>query len=275
MDHQKELKNFLSRKRKQLKREKLGLSVLDKRHQSNCPKRHEIASLLHISPEWYERIEQGRANISDDLYIRIVNLFQFTEEEQTYLSYLIGKMPSMSSQAFSFMTAEELDALYLLVQKIPYPAALNDYCWNILHWNDGFVQVFGDIGSLLPEENRNSLSFLFHDSFRERIVNWDVTAKQMLALFRADYIRRSIQPEMKEKFESIINDLYNKNEEFAKWMEELPFCLKSNIEITVKDGSMGCMSYKQASFILHDNQNIYLTVYMPILNSKQGKTQIG
>jgi hypothetical protein len=97
----------------------------------------------------------------------------------------------------------------------PYPAYVMDARTDLLAWNRATCAVLAPLDAM-PEKERNVLRILFaNPTVRLRLMNWEATAKYMLARFRV--ARMSLGP--LARFDEIVADLTERSTEFGAWWQ--------------------------------------------------------
>src|SRR5271170_5739014 len=178
-------------------------------------RREEVAQRANISPTWYTWLEQGRGGApSADVLDRISRALMLTDVEREHLFLVgLGRLPEVRYQAAGGVTPRlqrVLDALD------PCPAVIRTAIWDVVAWNRGATVIFGDYGSLRPEQ-RNILRFIFLDPHaRAAQYDWESVARFVLGAFRVDAARAGAAAEV----EPLVDELCRLSPEFkAMWRE--------------------------------------------------------
>src|SRR5262249_14066389 len=93
LERHQELGEFLRSHRAHLSPEQVGLSRGLRRRTPGL-RREEVALLAGVSPEWYTRLEQGRAiNVSVQFLESLARVLHLDDNERTYLFMLAHRQP--------------------------------------------------------------------------------------------------------------------------------------------------------------------------------------
>lgn len=207
----KELANFLRTRREALSPVDAGLPRTRRRRVRGL-RREEVAELAGISVAWYTWMEQCRVlNLSEATLAGISRALRLTSRECEHLFRLAGHTPPLPA-------IEESDRLMDSMRQVignmdPNPAYVLDSTWNILAWNRGAMELFGDFGAM-PEHECNFIWQTFAGSdFRKLFVNWESVARCVMAHFRSD----SVGHIGDSRWTRLIEELTNKSPEFKAW----------------------------------------------------------
>lgn len=248
-----DVKSFLLKHRSKLNPEDYGFSALNRRVKGL--RREEVAQLAAVSVSWYTWLEQGRSiRISPAALKRIGRVLQLSNVEQEYLTAIVfgGDVSEKKPAELQPEIKRMVDALN------PYPAFVRHENMDLLYWNKATEDnIFN--WSLVPVADRNSLKLMFiSEEYKQRIHDWEKAAKHTLASFRA-YYASSSRP---EKFESVIEDLMARSEEFTKmWnYHEVGKMGTGKKAIVDKNGEISPYTY--SSLQIENAPDTYLICYM-------------
>jgi transcriptional regulator with XRE-family HTH domain len=153
-----ELGGFLRSRRERLRPEDVGLTRAPRRRTPGL-RREEVAVLANISPEYYRRLEQGRASgPSSEVAAGIRNALRLTETEAAHLYILAGTAPVTENLHRRDVQASVLS----LVNELPQKAAIvTSATLEILAWNDMAATLMEDFGRLsISDRNLARRAFL-------------------------------------------------------------------------------------------------------------------
>lgn len=120
-------------------------------------RRGELAMLAGISPEYVERLEQGRsATPSAQVCIALGRALQLSDTEQAHLMRLAGH--AAGPDRIPRLIPSSLHRI--MEQLVGSPLAAYDATWQLLHWNPLFAAVFGD-PTAVGDDHRNALIAAF------------------------------------------------------------------------------------------------------------------
>ncbi|KRM34859.1 XRE family transcriptional regulator [Agrilactobacillus composti DSM 18527 = JCM 14202] len=165
--------------------------------------RDEVATLAHVSTDWYTRIEQGRTgvNASPEVLQSLCQALALNAAEQTYVFNLANQIPPIKVP-----DPGNLELAQLLDQQLPAPAFIMDQTLTVLQANTTYKQLYGDFLSQPPLQ-RNLVWRVFHSAIlKDRLTDWPTYAAYMTALFRQQYSRDADSPARFQVFEAIEQD---------------------------------------------------------------------
>jgi transcriptional regulator with XRE-family HTH domain len=150
-------------------------------------RREELAIIAGISPDHYQRIEQGRSTPSVPALRAIADALSLTADEEHYLRRLAAPESTGSAPAPSAADGETTripDHLLRLVEYSPQPVFLLNHRRDILAWNRIGAALLTDFGAI-DVENRNLAWLLFTDSrFRSLYRDWDEATRTIVRALR-------------------------------------------------------------------------------------------
>jgi len=140
------------------------------------------------------------------------------------------------------------------------PAYITGRRWDLLAWNAAAAAVFGDFGTL-PEGERNLVRVIFTDGeLRRRFVDWEGTARGVLALFRADRGRYADDP----WFAEVIDDLRRVSPEFGRWWPRHDVRERAAGRKEVEHPTVGRLILEPSALHLAGFPDLTLVVYAPL-----------
>lgn len=213
-----ELGHFLRSCRRRLDPEEVGLPVGVRRRGPGL-RREEIAALANVSPSWYTNLEQGRkVRPSAEVLDSLADALRLDRTSRIYL-HALG-----AGQANSILLdtgpdpdmVDRVDRLMVASQAVPYPIYVIDGLGNLLAWNDQMSDWYDDFAARRGR-GRNLVWWMFTEpKARERIVNWDVDARELVARVRFFVgLSRSTADA-----HDTVRDLCAGSTEFATWWDE-------------------------------------------------------
>jgi transcriptional regulator with XRE-family HTH domain len=147
-------------------------------------RREEVAALAGVSIDYYTRLEQGRDRRPSLPVLNAISLaLGLSPDEQAHLFRLVGLLPPTSALPAPDEVRASTRALVDALQ--PVPAYLLSVAMDIVAWNPAAAALFTDFDVLAPQE-RNILWLSFvHPALRERWLDWETAAAELLATLRA------------------------------------------------------------------------------------------
>jgi transcriptional regulator with XRE-family HTH domain len=246
-----ELAEFLRSRRERLTPEAAGLAS---RRRSRTPglRREDVAELAGIGTAWYTWLEQARdIRPSEAALRRIARALRLDATEERYLLELVLEcVPEVRS-------LEEIVApdLQRLLEAIDGPAYIKGRRWDLLATNAACDAVFGYAD--IPE--RNALRIMFRPEQRILLPNWAASARQHVAMFRADCAGLLEDPWIAE----LVDELTRASEEFRGWwLEHAVQEMKSGHQ-TYDHPDAGQLSLEFSILQSADSPNLRLVVFLP------------
>lgn len=142
-------------------------------------RREELAIIAGISPDHYQRIEQGRSAPSVAALRAIADALRLTADEEHYLRRLAAHDAPAAARPGGIP-----DHLLRLIEHSDVPMYLLNHRRDILAWNHLAAALLCDFAAVEPE-NRNIAWLLFTDSrFRSLYRDWDETARTIASVLR-------------------------------------------------------------------------------------------
>jgi transcriptional regulator with XRE-family HTH domain len=222
-------------------------------------RREEVALLAGVGATWYTWLEQGReVRPSAEVLAALANALRLDPAERRHLCVLADRAPPEPRQAGPELVDEPLRRM--LASLTLQPAYVLGRRWDILAWNRAAAALFGDYARL-EGDRRNIMHMVFADpEHRRLLVDWDVLAPAVLAMFRADSARYAGDPD----FERLIATLSRASRAFREWWpcHEVLRPLTGHKRIRHPVG--GHMVFEYSSFALADRPEMKLVVYTPL-----------
>jgi transcriptional regulator with XRE-family HTH domain len=210
-----EIGTFLRLRRERLTPEDVGLPRSTRRRTAGL-RREEVAILAGVSATWYTYLEQGRGrDVSPGVLDGVAGALQLNEDERRYMHQLvygrvIGPRPLDGGTNIRALLTE----IIALSNTNPYPVYLLNDAFDLLAWNDAAVEWYADWNAL-PKDERNLLSWMLTSrEAKERIANWEETARDVVMQWRAHITRRP-----RGKYAEQICYLKTRSPEFRKWWD--------------------------------------------------------
>ncbi|MFC8131932.1 helix-turn-helix transcriptional regulator [Streptomyces sp. NPDC057302] len=186
LDGRAELSEFLRTRRARLQPEDVGLPNFGRHRRVPGLRREELAQLAGVSVAYYTRLEQGNGrNVSGEVLDAIARALRLTDAEHAHLTHLAKpKQHKKKRQARPQRVRPAL--LQLLDSMDGVPAYVAGRRTDILGWNRMASALFGDWGTLPPEErNWARICFLRPES-RALFQDWEQKASDIVSYLRMD-----------------------------------------------------------------------------------------
>lgn len=247
---------YLRHRRTRLDPVALGLSTV--RRRTPGLRREEVAQRAHISATWYTWLEQGRGGAaSAEVLHRICEALMLTDVEREHAFILgLGRPPEIRYRPAHGITPRlqrVLDAFG------PAPAMLRNATWDVVAWNRAASVVLADYGTL-PVHERNVLRRMFLDpEARAGQVEWEATARLIVAVFRADAARAGAGEDM----QALADELCAASPDFARmWRDKAVLQSGEGIK-QLRHPRAGLLALEYSTFIVDGRPDLALLVYNP------------
>ena len=209
-----ELGVFLRARRAALAPEQAGIPR-GKRRLTPGLRREEVASLANIGVTWYTWLEQGRAiQVSSETLRRLAGALRLSASDEIYLFTLAGLAPPRETRRANLHDPAALQGVldgFTTGPAVMFSPAFDvigyNRIWNLIYRIDSYSGPFA----------RNHVYRLFMDPERRRLyVDYELVARHMVGLLRAQYAAHVGEPE----FQELLGALTEVSPEFARlWSE--------------------------------------------------------
>ncbi|MCV7423296.1 helix-turn-helix domain-containing protein [Mycobacterium yunnanensis] len=175
-----ELSEFLRSRRARLTPAEVGLSATRNGRRVAGLRREELAQLAGVSPDYYARLEQGRAtNVSEQVLDAVSTALRLDPLERNHLVALMR--PTETTPVMPRVRP----ALRAMVAALdPTPAVLHGPRLEVLAVNGAAARLIHDFAAM-PAAERNMVRWMFLDPAARRVYpDWADVAAQMVAILR-------------------------------------------------------------------------------------------
>ena len=247
------LGTFLRSRRERLKPE----NDANRRARRRTPglRREEVAEAAGISPEWYIKLEQGRAATPSVATVNaLARALQLDAAEHLHLRHL-----ARGEREEPFRREAIPGALKRLVERLEQPAYVTNQRWDALAWNTSLADVFIDLDAVAVED-QNILLLMCTDPRLKTVFGdeWVEEARRIVATFRAAYDRHVGEP----AFEILVKRLLATCQEFEEWWRDHEVRSQSFRVKTLRTQA-GKRRYTVMTFQASDVSSLRLTIFMP------------
>ncbi|HEX2714241.1 MAG TPA: helix-turn-helix transcriptional regulator [Candidatus Acidoferrales bacterium] len=256
-----ELADFLRTRRARLSPEQVGFPTGSRRRTPGL-RREEVAQLAAISPSLYTWLEQGRAiRVSPQVLESLAQALRLDRSEREHLFLLTG-------QPVPPARPEPVEALSPALQRILdqqgiAPAHITGRRWDILAWNRAAAVVLEDFG-VVSALDRNTIWRIFtNPAVRRVVVDWEDTARGLLAYFRMSYSRNMGDP----SFTELIDALMQASAEFRAWWPEHDVLGTPDGRKVLNHPVAGRLVFDLTTFQVYDTSDLKLCIYVPVAES--------
>lgn len=262
-----ELAKFLRNRRERIAPAAVGLPAGPRRRTTGL-RREEVAILAGLSPTWYTYLEQGRdIHPSAAVLDSLARVLRLSRHERQYLYLLAhGQAPQSGTESPENNIAHEL--VYCLVnatKKWDYPVYASDPVGTILTWNSACAMFYTDFAQL-PPEHRNIIRWMFTSPrARERFVDWEHDAKDMVSRYRAYNPTHLLDPARQR----LISELEERSPEFRRWWHDHDVHAQQHMRtLRLLHPDLGLIEFQLA--VLHPAEDPLLSVVFHFPNPLPG-----
>ncbi|HZH56951.1 helix-turn-helix domain-containing protein [Yanghanlia caeni] len=251
----KALGDFLRSARARVQPESVGLPAGQRRRTPGL-RREEVAQLCGISTTWYTWIEQGRpVTVSPAVLARLAGVLRLQRAERQYLF----ELAECTDPEHERMQGDALPPVLAdCVHSITAAAYILDRCWNVMSWNQPFLQLFD--GWPVRDARPNLLRYIFLDpAARSLVVDWEERASRVVAEFRADAGAHTGEDDVRE----VIQELLRESPLFAHWWTRHTVIDRRGGVRDFQHPREGRLSYQQITFRLATRPDCKLVMLLP------------
>jgi transcriptional regulator with XRE-family HTH domain len=208
MDRQ-ELGLFLRSRRERIPPADVGMTSGSRRRTPGL-RREEVATLAHISGEYYVRLEQGRApRPSLEVLAALGRALRLNDPELEHLHHLAGTPPAPPDR----MRLDVRPSVRQLIDRLPSTAAfVTSAAFDVLAWNElAGALLTGLAESGQRERNLARRAFLGTDESLFRVSDREEFARNAVLQLRATAARYPLDPAV----QGLVRDLKAGSAQFA------------------------------------------------------------
>ncbi len=217
-------------------------------------RREELAIAAGVSPDHYQRIEQGRSRPSPAVIRAISAVLRLDEDERHYLQQLVSAEPPIPIRP-----PVVPHHLRRLIEATESPAYLLNHRRDVLVWNPLAAALVCDFAAI-PPENRNIAWLLFTDSrLRDLYRDWTETARSIVSVLR---YAEGNHPDDRD-LADLIARLNTASPEFRRLRELREVAQKCGGFKTLRHPVVGDIQVAHQSFAVNGYPGLELVMYAP------------
>jgi transcriptional regulator with XRE-family HTH domain len=212
-----ELSDFLKSRRARLSPADVGLPASVSGRRVAGLRREELAMLAGVSPDYYARLEQGRAtNVSEQVLDAVAAALRLDDLERRHLAALVK--PGHAAVDTPPRVRPALRSMIAALD--PNPAVLHGPRLEVLAINRAARVLIHDFDAL-PVAERNMVRWMFTDATARRVYpDWAEIAAQLVAILRVNDVQQGGDARLAE----LAADLSSRSAAFAKlWADQKLF----------------------------------------------------
>lgn len=210
-----ELGAFLRARRDRISPAQAGIAPFPGSRRVPGLRKDELAVAAGLSPDYYSRLEQGRqANVSDQVLDAIASALRLDDTERTHLHHLAAPIPRRRDATVTEVAQQPDPGLLRIMAALDHvPVLLLGHRGDVLARNALLPAVLGRSF----EPGSSFTRYLFLDPLaRQRIVNWDVFARNAVGALRLEAGKRLRD----QRLRKLIDDLRIADPDVATWWED-------------------------------------------------------
>ena len=253
-----ELSNFLRTRRARISPADVGLATAHRRRTPGL-RREEVAQLAGMSVTWYTWLEQKRPiGVSAGALDSLARVLRLDPLERIQLFQLALRQPVVDSAPQRETVSPRFQRM--IDHNADTPAIVMGRRWDVLAWNQSARAFFFDFEKV-PADERNLLWLYFTNSaLRSLIVDWPTRARNMVAIFRADYGRHAGD----SYFVELVERLNSVSPEFAQWWPRHDILPLTEGVWPYNHPLAGRIIVDIMTFSLADNPELRVVAFLPV-----------
>ncbi|MEV4252633.1 helix-turn-helix transcriptional regulator [Spirillospora sp. NPDC049652] len=211
-DPRDELAAFLRHHRGRVSPEQVGLPRSTGRRVPGL-RREELAIVAGVSPDHYQRIEQGRVRPSAQALDAIATALGLDDTERAHLHALAENLRAPAAGRRKRRDRPAVRGLQEVVDSFNGPAFALSPCRDVLAWNRLGAKLIIDFGTLPPRDRNMAWLILTDPRMRDLYPDWKSGAQGQVAMLR----RAGAQYPGDPRFEQLVGRLATASPEFTEW----------------------------------------------------------
>lgn len=254
-----EISRFLKNRRANLNAENFGFPIGQRRGKGL--RREEVASLSGVSVTWYTWLEQGKdIRVSQDMIQRLASALKLNATEREYLIQLILSSTTLCGNVSESHLSSRLTAT---IDSLSVPAFIRNPRWDLLYWNAAAAEFIGECPS--PSSGKNILRLAFLDkSHQATILDWERTAREMVAQLRNDFGRHARYPGVVE----IIEELKESSTIFRQHWDAQEILYREFGLRTFRHPVRGDITFERCCLMVDSDASLKIEAYIPVVRDQ-------
>ncbi|MGF9561982.1 helix-turn-helix transcriptional regulator [Neorhizobium sp. JUb45] len=221
-------------------------------------RREEVAQRANVSATWYTWLEQGRGGApSADVLDRLAKALAMSGVERDHLFLLAQhRLPALRQRPLEPVSAQ----LQRVLDSMEFsPALVRTALWDVVAWNDAAAAILYDYATL-PAEQRNILKLVFcNPDSRNRAIDWETTARNAVAAFRAEAMRTGSM----QAVQAMVEEMSAASPEFAAIWSDYDLQNYGEGLKRMRHAAAGDLSLEYSSFAVDGRQDLGLMIFTP------------
>jgi transcriptional regulator with XRE-family HTH domain len=250
-----ELAAFLRSRRERITPDQVGLPTAGRRRTPGL-RREEVAQLAGVGVTWYTWLEQGRdINVSEQVLGAIAGTLRLDPYERAHLFTLAGApAPPLEKECRAIPAGVHM----MLAKLDPLPAVVGNARTDLLAYNRSYDFLM-DVSSLPAEERNTTLQMFTNPDWRERVMDWDDRADQMVGQLRGAMAEHIGEPAWK----SLIKRVRRESPEFDERWRRHEVRPMRNLTKRFRHPEVGVLNFDYTYLWLGRRSELRMTTYTP------------
>ncbi|MGW9413650.1 helix-turn-helix transcriptional regulator [Arthrobacter cupressi] len=214
MDHQSEIREFLSTRRARITPEQAGLPAFGGNRRVKGLRREEVALLAGVSIDYYVRMERGNlGGVSESVLNAVARALQLDEAEHTHLFELARRSPTPAPRQRKPAPKQVKPSIQQILDAITEaPAWVRNARHDLLATNSMARALYAPMISS-AEQPPNTARFLYLDpTSKDFFPEWERSAEDVAAMLRSEAGRNPHDKALSE----LIGELSTRSEVFRQ-----------------------------------------------------------
>jgi len=262
-----ELAAFLRSRRERITPDQVGLPSAGRRRTPGL-RREEVAQLAGVGVTWYTWLEQGRdINVSEQVLEAIAGTLRLDPYERSHLFTLAGAPePTWEKECRAIPSGVHT----MLAKLDPLPAMVANARTDILAYNQAYDFLM-DVTSLPVEERNATLQMFTNRAWRERLLDWEERADQMVGQLRGAMAEHIGEPAWK----SLIKRVRRESPEFDERWQRHEVRPMRNLTKRFRHREAGVLNFDYTYLWLGRRSELRMTTYTPADEETATKLRLG
>jgi transcriptional regulator with XRE-family HTH domain len=255
-----ELREFLRSRRARLAPADVGLATRAGTATSGRRvtglRREELAMLAGVSPDYYARLEQGRArNVSEQVLTAVAEALQLDELERRHLIDLVR--PVADNGVTTIPVRARAAVRSMLDALDPVPAVLHGPCLDVVAVNRMGKVLIDDFDAMIPAE-RNMVRWMFLDpKARQVYPDWSEIAAQLVAILRVAAGNAANE----QRLAALVGELTTRSTEFADYWADYQVFQHTHGPKRFHHNAVGVLTLNYETLLFPADPGLSLIVY--------------
>jgi transcriptional regulator with XRE-family HTH domain len=252
-----ELADFLRSRRAALTPDDVGLPWVADGRRVKGLRRSEVALVAGVSPEYYARLEQGRArHVSEQVLYALAEALRLDDLERRHLVTLAGATVSVAPPGTPRRTLRP--AMRQVLEAMDFaPAYVRDANMDVIGGNRMWDLTFADLSCRARGERNTAHWTLLDPTARAVYPDWERVAREVVQTLRVSAAGHQHNPRLAQ----LVGELTMRCPEFPAWWSEHRLFERTTGVKTVRHAVVGELKLSYEAFALAADPGLTMIVY--------------